>query len=155
MNAFNPWKLATILLAGAMIIVVANEPRNDEVSPNVVELLKRHFPDCRVTDVDLEKEDDERIHRIRLRDRAGKQNILAKVSVAGDLLELDEDISKEDLPQNVLKSFRRAFPKAEIEHAEKGTKMDVSYRIDIKQNGQRHEVKISRRGRVFEVESRR
>jgi hypothetical protein len=56
-----------------------------------------------------------------------------------------------EIPPHVKKTFRKAFPEAEVLHLEKGTRMEISYRLDIRQNGRKQEVKISRRGRIFEV----
>ena|SRR5687768_14504911 len=155
MRTARLWKVSTLLLAVALAAVLLAEPRRGEPRPNenALALLKRMFPGCEVTKVDPDKDDGEHRYDVRLEDPERKQNILATITEGGEVLELDEDMDVRDIPPHIEKPFRKAFPDAQLLHLEKGTKMEISYRLDIKQGDRKHEVKISRRGRIFEVES--
>lgn len=151
------WKVSTVLLAATLAAVLLAEPRKGEPRPNenTLALLKRMFPGCQITMLNPDKDDGEQRFDVRLEDPERKQNILATISDSGEVLELDEDMELREIPPHIEKAFRKAFPDAQLLHLEKGTKMEISYRLDIKQGDRKHEVKISRRGRIFEVESRK
>ena len=67
---------------------------------------------------------------------------------------MDEDLEQHEIPDHVQHALRKVFPDASITHAEKETRMEIVYQLDIEQNGTKHEVVISRRGRISEVASR-
>jgi len=155
MKPLNWWKVSTLGLAACVgVLLAADNSKSEALPPAVTAALKRLFPDCEIKRADDDTDHGEKIFEVRLMDAAGKQNILAEVTAAGEVLELDEDLPMESVPHNVQKALRKAFPHAKVEHVEKGTKMDISYRFDISENGKKHEVKLNRKGRIFEVEPR-
>ena len=64
------------------------------------------------------------------------------MSMDGDILDLDDDKELGEVPPNIVQALRKGFPHAEITHAEKGTRLEISYRFDIVENGSKHEVKL-------------
>ena len=156
MKKINWWMLTTFLMGAVAIVSIANEHGKGiaPVPPEVAAVLQRLFPGYGISYSYSATEDNEKILRIRLKGGQENQNVLAKVSMEGDILDVDDDKDISQIPPHIMQAFRKGFPKAEITHAEKGTRMEVSYRFDIIENGKRHEVKITRRGKIFEVVNR-
>lgn len=156
MKTVNWWKWTTVALSAVALAAFANDSdrRQERVGPALAATLKQAFPECHIHSVNDSKQGGEKILRIRLKDSADEQNVLVKVALDGEILELDEDVRKHQVPAPVEQAFRKAFPNARIDHVEKGTRMEISYRFDISQNGRKHEVKVTRRGRIFEVVDR-
>lgn len=152
----NYWKIATIVLFSALVVVLA---RDKEVPltalpPEAAATLKRLFPDFNIASVREDREHGETILKVRLNGEDARKTVLAKVTDEGELIDLDEDLEISQIPPHILKACRKGFPDAEILHAERGTEMEITYRFDIVKNNKKHEIKISRRGKLCEVESR-
>ena len=128
------------------------EGRQEELKPAIVAMLERRFPGLRITRVENEKERGEKIQHVRLKGDKKVENVLVKLSRSGEILELDEDIEFEKVPGHVLAAFRKAFPDAKVTHSEKGTRMEIAYRFNIEHKGKKHEVSVSRSGRISGVE---
>ena len=157
MKSFSLLVLGLIIGCSLMLPTFAKSKKGKEekLQPAIVTLLQNRFPGFRITRVENEEKRGERIQLVRLIGEKEIENILVKLSSRGEILELDEDIEIEKVPKDILAAFRKAFPDAKVLHSEKGTKMEISYRFDIEKKGKKHEVSVSRSGRISGVARRK
>lgn len=153
MKSFSFLLLGLIIGCSTMFPTFAknSEGRKEELKPATIALLKSRFPGFRITRVENEKERGEKMQHVRLKGDKEVEDVLVKLSRSGEILELDEDIEIEKVPEHVLAAFRKAFPDAKVTHSEKGTRMDISYRFNIENKGKKHEVSVSRSGKISGV----
>lgn len=116
--------------------------------------LAKLYPGAEIDDIDEREKDDEDIFVVRVHDGPEKRDVLIELARDGQILEIDEDVSLQNLPERVIRAVNKAFPKAKMERAEMETEMDISYRVDISEGHRKKRVKLWRSGRIAEIEKR-
>ena len=149
----HPFILSLAILSGFLMGVSAGDDR-ERLTEAAKATLQRFFPAAEVEDVDEREKDDEPIWVVRLHEGEDKRDILVELARDGQILEIDEDVRVEALPERVQRAVKKAFPKAKIERAEMETEMEIHYRVDISEGNKDKRVKVRRSGRIFEIEKR-
>ena len=143
---------AVLLLSG--FLLGATAANSDRLTAAAKATLDKFYPDAAIDDIDDREKDDEDIYVVRLKEGAEKRNVLVEVARDGQILEIDEEVKLEDLPERVQRGLKKAFPKSKLERAEMETEMEISYRVDISEGHKKRLVKLRRSGRIFEIEKR-
>ena len=130
------------------------EGKSDDLDPAIAAMLKERYPGYRITDVDHRKKGGEKVQQVRLNGKRKIDDVLVTLSRRGEILELDEDMELEKVPDYIVAAFRKAFPDTEVMHSEKTTRMEILYQFDIEKDGKKHEVSVSRSGRISGVARR-
>jgi len=128
--------------------------KDDRLDPAVVDFLARHFPGLEVAKMEEDRERGERVKEVQLADKENTKTVVVKLSESNEVLEVEEEFDHDKVPEHVVRALRKAFPKAEIQHAEKETRIEFTYQLDIEHHRTKHEAVISRRGRISEAASR-
>lgn len=155
-------KSLSLLLLGLVIGCFTLDPtfahhregRQEELEPAVEAMLRGRYPEFRISDIHDRKKGGEKVQQVRLIGERKIDNVLVTLSQSGEILELDEDMELENVPRHVLKAFQKAFPDTRAIHSEKTTRMEIIYQFDIEKDGKKHEVSISRSGRICGVARR-
>lgn len=115
-------------------------------------LITKHFPDSEFVSGHREGDEDEQRYEVKLK-KDGRQTSSDVTADAG-VVSIDEDLRHDQVPEKVMKAFRRAFPKGEIKRSEKSTDIRVTYHIEVTTDGRKREVTLSPRGKILEIEKR-
>ena len=115
-------------------------------------LIAKHFPGSEFVRGHREGDEDEQRYEVKLK-RDGR-NISTDVTADIGVVSIDEELRNDQVPEKVMKSFRRAFPKGEIKRSEKSTDIRVTYHLEVNSDGRKREVTLSPRGRILEIEKR-
>lgn len=115
-------------------------------------LITKHFPDAQLQSGHREGDEDEQRYEVKL--KKDGRDISTDVTADAGVVSIDEDLRPDQVPEKVMKSFRRAFPKGEIKRSEKSTDIRVTYHIEVTTDGRKREVTLSPRGKILEIEKR-
>jgi hypothetical protein len=126
-----------------------------ELPEAVRSAIERAYPGAEFTRAEEIEDDDEQLYRVRLRMGPDQRDIRLEVSPAAEILDIDEEIPESELPQRVQRAVSKAFPRHKVRHAEKEIEFEIVYRVDITSGNHHRELKISRRGRILEIEEKR
>lgn len=121
----------------------------------VVKAVQNAFPEGKWTKVRQRDDDDELIYVVELAKSPTSRSATLQLSNSGQLLEIDEEISTNDLPERVLRAVSKAFPGGTIDQAEQESEMEIIYRVQLTTHGKKREVKLTRKGRILEIEKKR
>ena len=147
--------LAAVLIGLASLATGADERGGSRGLPVwVMELVARQFPDAEFLRGYREGDADDQRYEVKLRQRDGGRAMSVDLQREIGVVEIDEELKADQLPERVVKSLRRAFPGADLKQAEKKSEIRVTYTIEITSHGRRREVTISPRGRILEIEKR-
>jgi hypothetical protein len=130
-----------------------------ELPQAVLSILKSTFPDAEVKRIektgDADDDDDDRRFELELAARPDRRRIDLEITRSGELLEIDERVPASELPEGVRRALRKAFPGGEIVQAEKESEIEITYRVQVTARDRKREVKLTRRGRIVEIENSR
>ncbi|HWN97349.1 MAG TPA: hypothetical protein VNT99_20115 [Methylomirabilota bacterium] len=146
---------ASILTVAALLVwweVRADEQPARPLPDWVRSLITKHFPDSEF--VRGHREGDEEDQRYEVKLKKDGRDVSADVTADAGVVAIDEELRHDQVPEKVMKSLRRAFPKAEIKHAEKNTDIRVTYQLEVTSDGRKREVTLSPRGKILEIEKR-
>jgi hypothetical protein len=150
-------KIAWASVLTASVFLVWWQARADERPARplpewVRSLVAKHFPDAELKGGHREGDEDEQRYELTLK----RDGLPMSTDVTADagVVSIDEDLRHEQVPEKVMKSFRRAFPKGEIKRSEKSTDIRVTYHIEVVTDGRKREVTLSPRGKILEIEKR-
>ena len=76
-------------------------------------------------------------------------------SADGSLVQKEEEIDIKALPESIVQSINRAYPKATIKEAEKVMKPDgevIAYEVEIKEGGKEFEIELDAGGKILKSE---
>ena len=120
--------------------------------PSGCGLITKHFPDAQIQGGHREGDEDEQRYEVEL--KKDGRHISTDVTADVGVVEIDEELRQDQVPEKVMKSFRRAFPKGEIKRSEKSADIRVTYHIEVTTDGRKREVTLSPRGKILEIEKR-
>jgi hypothetical protein len=144
-----------LILVGAVVLVAAQGRRDRAELPSpAVEAVRRLFPNAEVEDVDREDRGGMDSYKVEVQEKPRGKRAEIEVLSDGLVLRVEEDWPIQELPAEVLKGLRRSWSKAQIQEVRKRTRIDVSYELEVVQEGKRRELRISHTGRVLEIEKR-
>lgn len=143
------------LIVGAFVLMTAwaAERQGKSLPTWAQALISTEFSGAEIISVDREGDDEDR-YEVKLKWREKGQSLSVDLTEDAGIVEIDEELKENQLPERVTRGLRRAFPKAQIKRAEKNTDISVAYSIDIVAEGKKREVRISPKGRILEIEKR-
>ena len=156
MKSFSFLLMGLIIGCATMFSTFAKDRESEkkELDPALEAMLKARYPGYRIGPVERRKKGGEKVQQVRLKGEKKIDDVLVTLSRSGEILELDEDMEIEKVPDYILVAFRKAFPDDKIMHSEKTTRMEILYQFDIEKDGKKHEVSVSRSGRISGVARR-
>ena len=153
----NHRKIAWASIITAVVLLVWGPARAEDRPARplpewVRSLITKHFPDAQIQGGHREGDEDEQRYEVKL--KKDGRHISTDVTADVGVVEIDEELRQDQVPEKVMKSFRRAFPKGEIKRSEKSTDIRVTYHIEVTTDGRKREVTLSPRGKILEIEKR-
>jgi hypothetical protein len=110
------------------------------------------YPGAELVSVGRERGDGVPEYEIMLRQRGSGHVIEIEAEEGAGVTELDEEIAPHALPEAVRRTLQSSFPSASLQKAVKTAETSYHYEVDLLVEGRRHEVTLSRRGKILEVD---
>ena len=146
-NKGSRLRVAVLAAAGSMLVTPQAQDRQ-EAPEWVREILAKQFGHAEL--LDLDREDDHFEAELRRNDDSRRLEV--DLNEDSGVTDIDEDLEPEHLPDRIVQSLKRAFPKAHIKKGIKNTDIHISYKVFITSDGRKREVRISPRGKILEIE---
>jgi len=131
----------------------------DKVPKAVREGVKARFPDAKATDAAKETEDGKVVYEVTIKNK--EQTIDVTLTPEGEIIKIEKEIGKKDLPQAVSKVLEEKYPKAtykiveEINKVEKKKETLEFYEVLLeKADKHRLEVQITAEGKIVNEENK-
>jgi uncharacterized membrane protein YkoI len=131
----------------------------DKVPKAVREGVKARFPDAKATDAAKETEDGKVVYEVTIKNK--EQTIDVTLTPEGEIIKIEKEIGKKDLPQAVVKTLEEKYPKAtykiveEINKVEKKKETLEFYEVLLeKADKHRLEVQITAEGKIVNEENK-
>jgi uncharacterized membrane protein YkoI len=152
--------------AALLLVVLAAAGRSEEESvvlekvPKAVrEAVKARFPDAKATEAAKETEDGKVVYEVTIMNK--EQKIDVTLTPEGELLMIEKQIEKKDLPKPVTKAIEEKYPKAtykiveEINKVEKKKETLAYYEVLLETaDKHRREVQVSAEGKILKEENK-
>ena len=142
------------LLTGAALLVLWQARADDRPAPALPvwarSLITKHFPDAEFVRGHREGDEDDQRYEVKLKQDG--RNISTDMTADSGVVAIDEELRHDQVPEKVIKSLRRTFPRAQIKRAEKNTEIRVTYQLEVTSDGRKREVTLSPRGKILEIE---
>ena len=105
-----------------------------------------------VTKTEIEKEDGSITYEATIKNK--QEVVEIKLDAAGNVIEIEKELSAADLPQAILSALQSSYPDAEIEEAEHVTQGKLTfYEIELETSDDKEfEVKIKSDGIIISTE---
>ena len=156
----------TWISAALLLVVLAAAGRSEEESvvlekvPKAVrDGVKARFPDAKATDASKETEDGKFVYEVTIKNK--EQKIDVTLTPEGELLMIEAEIAKKDLPKVVAKALDEKYPKAtykiveEINKVEKKKETLAYYEVLLETaDKHRREVQVSAEGKILMEENK-
>jgi hypothetical protein len=94
----------------------------DKLPPKIVDAVKTKFPDAKLIKASKEKENNETIYELNVKN--GDQNIDISLKEDGTIVEIEKEIKATDLPKAVSEALEAKYPKATHKKIEEVIKKD-------------------------------
>ena len=91
-------------------------------------------------------------YRIKLRGPEGDARVI--VSADGAIRRVEREHRHSAVPLRVQRAILKAFPGGEIGDANRLTRTEISYTVEIGRDGRKHEVRVTADGKLLEVEKK-
>jgi hypothetical protein len=150
MKNFVRMIVAIALLVGASIVAHAEEPikvAKKDVPEVVLSAFSKAYPKGIVKTYSREMRDGKICYEIESKDGNIKRDIIYAIN--GDVMEIEEALKPNELPQVVMATITKAHPKGKIIAAERLTRGDiVQYESTIKDGGKKIDLVFSDAGEL-------
>lgn len=155
----NFLRFTTAILVGMLIIcVVSNGNAQDkkitkkDVPAAVLKTFESAYPKAKVNNYATEVEKGETFYELETVEGKIKRDLLYKAD--GTVVEIEESVAPDKLPDAVKKTLNAEFAKAKIEKSEKTTRgNEVTYELIIVAGNKKVEVVFSPEGKIVKKES--
>jgi hypothetical protein len=148
MRAFGSMMVVAFLVTAALGDEEKVSP--DKVPQKVQDAVKAKFPEAKVIKASKEKENNETIYEVAIKN--GDQKITMDIKEDGTIVEYEKEINVKDLPKAVSEALAAKYPNATFKTAEevyKNDKLD-SYEVIIEPSGKKaFEVVVSPEGKIL------
>jgi hypothetical protein len=144
-----------LFLAGPMRADEEKVPL-DKLPQKVVDAVKAKFPDNKMTHASKEKENNEVIYEVSLKN--GDLNIDVEVKPDGTIVTVEKEIKPGDLPKAVTEALAAKYPNATHKKAEEVIKKDkLEYYEVVVVTGEKKtfEVEVSAEGKILKEEAKK
>lgn len=145
MKSIEGWMMAASLVCLAAHPVSAKKIRKSEVPAAVTTALKNLYPKAKVSRYLLEEREGRVVFEIETKDGDLGRDLV--FSEAGEVLEKEEGMSAQDLPEAVKAALRSKYPQAVVASAERITKGgSVSYEVSLRIGKKKREMAFDGNG---------
>jgi len=110
------------------------------------------YPDAEIIKVDRDRDDGVVEYDIELRQRAGGQRVQIAADEGTGITEVDEELSPDALPDALKQAMQRVFPKSAVQKAVRTATTKYQFEVDLLVDGRRHQVTLSNKGKILEVD---
>ena len=124
MRTLCGWFSSIAFLACFVMVAVGDEEKVDldKLPPKIVDAVKTKFPDAKLIKASKEKENNETIYELNVKN--GDQNIDISLKEDGTIVEIEKEIKATDLPKAVSEALEAKYPKATHKKIEEVIKKD-------------------------------
>lgn len=150
--------MSAVLLAVPMIFGQANagekELKKSQVPKEVIAAFEKDYPNAKGLEFEEEMFEGKVAYEVEYKENGKEYEFL--YSADGVLLQKEEEIDVQTLPEPVVQAIRKAHLKAEIEQAEKVMKPDgavTGYEVEIKSAGKELELELDVSGNILKTEN--
>lgn len=129
------------------------ELSKSQVPKAVIEAFEKEYPNAKPSEFEKETFEGRAAYEIEYKEN-GKEYELV-YSADGILVQKEEEIDIQSLPEPVVQAVKKAHPKAHIKEAEKLMKPDgtlTGYEVEIKSEGKKSELELDTNGKVLRTE---
>jgi hypothetical protein len=122
----------------------------DKLPQKVQDAVKAKFPEAKVIKASKEKENNETIYEVAIKN--GDQKITMDIKEDGTVVEYEKEINVKDLPKAVAEALAARYPNATLKTAEEVYKKDKldSYEVIVEPSGKKaFEVVVSPEGKIL------
>lgn len=118
----------------------------------IARMIAALYPDAEMVAVTQERDDGTLEFDIKLRQRASGRPVEIEAEEGAGIVEIDEEIAPDELPEPIQRRLQSAFPKASVQRVIKTADTKHLYEVSLLLEGRRHQVTLSTRGKVLEVD---
>jgi uncharacterized membrane protein YkoI len=150
---FGTCALALLGLSALAVGARADEEKValEKVPAAAMKAVKDKFPAAEIRQAEKEVEEGKTIYEIGLKDHG--QNIDVSLTEDGTILEIEKEITAEDLPHAVADAVKAKYPKGTIKKAEEVSKGETrAYEVIVAEGSKSREVVLDRAGKILEDE---
>ena len=116
----------------------------------VLQTFQQHFPTAVIKNQTVETTDGKSIYEIESTDSSRSRDVTFQAD--GTIVEVEQSLSENELPQQVRDSLRTKYPKGTIQRVESSTRdSHVEYEIGLKNGSKRFTVIANSAGKIFKV----
>jgi len=121
----------------------------EDLPSSVRDAITSSFPEGIIHDVSLEDENGTDVYEAEIVENEHKYDV--QISLDGEILEIEQEIEPENLPETIAESIYAEYPGAGILIAEKVTRGQVTvYEVEVLSSGRKIEVEIDDNGKIIE-----
>ena len=143
--------IGIILVSGINLFAQEKKIDKKDVPANVMATFQKAYPKAEVKGTNIETEHGKKYYEIESME--GTKHIDLLITSAGKITEIEETISADQIPGNVMKTLGAKFKGLKVEKAEKVTHGSISnYELLIESKSGKHEVKLNNAGKVLKTE---
>jgi uncharacterized membrane protein YkoI len=150
--------MSFVLVAVPMILGQANagekELSKNQVPKAVIAAFEKAYPNAKELEFEEETFAGKAAYEVEYKKNGVEYEFL--YSADGKLLQKEEEIDGETLPESIAQAIKKAHPKAEIKKVEKLMKPDstvTGYEVDIKAAGKDIELELDVSGNILKTEN--
>ncbi|MGZ9255481.1 MAG: PepSY-like domain-containing protein [Candidatus Binatia bacterium] len=150
--------ITAALVALPMILSQANagekELNKNQLPKAVIAAFEKAYPNAKELEFEEETFAGKTAYEVEYKENGMEYEFL--YSADGTLLQKEEEINGETLPEPVVKAIKKAYPKAEIKEVEQVMKPDstvTGYEVDIKEDGKKIELELDVSGNILKTEN--
>jgi hypothetical protein len=155
------YALVIILTFGLFSIVLAADGKKEEGTEKkitkkelpslVLTAFVKTYPGAKIMGTGMEIEDSTTYFEIESRDGKVKRDILYKAD--GTVKEIEEGVTKADLPTVIKEAIAKEYPNGKIRKGEKTTRDNVvKYELIVKNGKEKMEVVLDETGKIIKTE---
>lgn len=154
MRVFNCSLVVIALLLASTTVMAGEDTIKKEAVPEaVIKAFEQAYPFAKVTE--YKREDRSGVIYYEIECRVGKLKLEMVYTGDGDLYEIEQLIGLKAVPKAVIKSAKKAHPKAKIRKAERLTRgVQTLYEIYIREGKQKLEIVLDPTGKILEPEEK-
>jgi hypothetical protein len=147
------YALVVLLIAGLTLQAIAGDKKitKKDVPAEALKAFETAFPNAKVNGYNKEIESDSAFFEFETVEGTIKRDIL--YTADGTLVEVEEKLTTENIPAEIVKAVTTDMPKAKIVRGEKTTKgSEVTYEVKIKAGKKTGKVILSADGKIIKKE---
>ncbi|SNX58804.1 Putative beta-lactamase-inhibitor-like, PepSY-like [Nitrosomonas ureae] len=145
--------LATLWIALGPVHASENEVSKDQVPKTVLEAFEKSYPNAKEVEFEQGMIEGKTVYEIEYKENGREYEIMYDAD--GEILQKEESIDMETLPEPVAQAIAKAYPKATLEEAEKVMNPDgtvTGYEVEIMSEGKKFELQVDTYGKILKTE---